>query len=321
MKKAVKIWLIVAASLVLLGGIIFVGAMSMMKWDFLKFDTSKTVTNSYDITDSFEGISVSTSEAGIEILKSSDDNCKVVCHERETVKHSVAVTDGKLTVNVEDGRKWYHHISFFSISQPMITVYLPESEYTSLSLKGSTGDISVAKDFSFGSLDINVSTGDVKNHASVTNDAKIKASTGYISVENVSVGSLELAVNTGHIKVNSVACENALSIKVSTGKTEISDIRCKNFSSTGDTGKITMENVIVAEKLSIERSTGDVKFDGCDAAEIFVKTDTGDVEGSLLTEKIFMAKTDTGKVEHPKTSRGGICEITTDTGDIKIFLK
>jgi len=61
-----------------------------------------------------------------------------------------------------------------------------------------------------------------------------------------------------------------------------------------------------------------VKFDGCDAEEIFVETDTGDVKGTLLSEKVFMANSDTGKISFHKTVTGGRCEIETDTGDIKI---
>ena len=79
-----------------------------------------------------------------------------------------------------------------------------------------------------------------------------------------------------------------------------------------------MNNVIAAEKFSVERSTGYVKLNGCDAAELYVKTNTGDVIGSLLTDKVFITDTDTGSVDVPKTAVGGKCEIKTDTGNIKI---
>ena len=64
-----------------------------------------------------------------------------------------------------------------------------------------------------------------------------------------------------------------------------------------------------------------MKFDGCDADRIFVKTDTGYVKGSLLSDKVFIAQSDTGDVDVPKTITGGKCEIETDTGDIKIEKK
>ena len=68
----------------------------------------------------------------------------------------------------------------------------------------------------------------------------------------------------------------------------------------------------------MERSTGDVRMEGCDAAEIFILTDTGDVAGSLLSDKVFVVETDTGDVDVPRSAAGGRCEITTDTGDIRI---
>ena len=78
-------------------------------------------------------------------------------------------------------------------------------------------------------------------------------------------------------------------------------------------------HIISSEKLNISRSTGDVTFDGCDASTLLIVTDTGDVTGRLLSGKLFVYKTDTGDVDLPKsTNGGGRCEITTDTGDIRI---
>ena len=82
-----------------------------------------------------------------------------------------------------------------------------------------------------------------------------------------------------------------------------------------------MKNVIATERFSIERDTGDVILEGCDAAEIFIETDTGDVRGTLLSEKVFITETDTGRVSVPSSITGGRCEITTDTGNIKINIQ
>ena len=55
-----------------------------------------------------------------------------------------------------------------------------------------------------------------------------------------------------------------------------------------------------------------------DAANITVKTDTGSIKGTILTEKIIFAKADTGSVKVPESVTGGKCNLTTDTGSIKI---
>ncbi len=319
MSKRTKIWLIIAASLVLIGSIIFGGVMTMFKWDFTKLSTVKYETNDYEINEEYKNISIVTKTADILFVLSKNQKTSVVCHEQENMKHSVSVRDGALLIEVYDTRKWYEHIGI-NFTTPKITVYIPQGEYGELLVKGSTGDIEIPKEFKFQSIDISGSTGNVTNLASASKIIKINISTGNIRVENISAGALDLSVSTGSITVSNVTCEAELKINVSTGKTHITDTKCQNIVSSGDTGDISLKNVIATERFSIERSTGDVKFDSSDAAEIFVKTDTGSVKGSLLTEKVFITQSDTGSVDVPKTVTGGKCEISTDTGNIKITI-
>ena len=320
MRTRTKVWLIIAASFVLVGGIIFGGVMSMHKWDFTKLSTVKYETNDYEITESFKSISIITNTADVVFVPSENTKTSVVCHEHKNMKHSVTVQNGKLVIEVVDTRKWYEYIGI-NFGSPKITVYIPQGEYGALFVKSSTGNVEIPTEFKFENIDILERTGNVTNYASASENIIIKTSTGNIRVENVSAGTLDLSVATGGITVSNVTCEGNVKINVSTGKTNLTNIECKNVMSNGNTGAISLKNVIAAEKLSIERSTGDVKFNGCDATEIFVKTDTGDVTGSLLSNKIFVVEADTGSVDVPKTATGGKCEITTDTGDINISIK
>jgi len=320
MSKITKIWLIIAASLVLVGCIIFGGVMTMLKWDFTKLSTGKYETHNYEIDENFNNISIVTDTADIVIVPSENQKTSVVCHEQKNVKHSVTVQSGKLVIEIVGARKWYEYIGI-NLGTPKITVYIPQGEYGALFVKSSTGNVEIPKEFKFENIDISESTGNVTNYASASENIIIKTNTGNIRVENVSANTLELSVSTGGVTVSNVTCEGDVKIKVSTGKTNLNNIECKNVISCGNTGDISLKNVNAAEKFSIERSTGDVKFDGCDAAEVFVKTDTGDVTGTLLSEKVFIVETDTGKVDVPKTVNGGRCEITTDTGDINISIK
>lgn len=317
MRKATKQWLIGGASLVVIGLIVFAAVMSVYHWDFTKLSTGKCETNTYSIDQQFSDISIDTDTADILFVPSNEDVCKVVCYERKNENHSVVVKNDVLTIKQIDRRKWYEHISI-NFDSPKVTVYLPATEYASLFIKENTGDIEIPKDFHFMNADISLSTGDVNLHAAISEAAKIKATTGGIQVKNIAAGSLDLSVSTGDVVVSGVTSKGDIKINVTTGKTTLTDTKCKNLISSGSTGDIALHNVIAADKFSIERSTGDVKFDSADAAEISVKTDTGDVTGSLLTDKVFITETDTGNVDVPKTTTGGKCEITTDTGDIKI---
>ncbi len=320
MTKKTKIWLIIAASLVLVGGIIFTGVMTVLKWDFTKLSTSKYYTNSYEINQNYENISIISDTADILFVPTNNSKSSVICYERKNEKHSVTVKDETLVIEIVDNRKWYEHIGI-NFGTPKITVYIPQGEYGALSVKSSTSNVETPKSFKFESIDISTSTGEVKNYASATKVIKIKTSTGGIRVENASAGLFDLSVSTGKVIASDINCDGDFKVNVSTGDAKLEDIECKNIISNGSTGDISLKNVIAKETFSIERSTGEVKLDGCDADEIFVKTDTGDVKGVLLSEKIFITKTDTGSVNVPKTVTGGKCEIITDTGNIKIDIK
>ena len=276
-------------------------------------------TNIHKINEEFDNISIKTDTADIAFVLSNDGMCRVACYEEAKISHSVEVQNGTLTVNVVNNKKWYDYIGI-NIDSPKITVYLPKSEYSSLIIEESTGDIDILRDFKFKSIDVSLSTGDVKCYASAAEAIKIAASTGDICAESISASSLDITVSTGKVTVSDMTCDGNITIGVSTGKTYLTDIVCKNLISTGRTGDISLKNVISTEKISVERSTGDVTLDRSDAAELFITTSTGDVEGSLLTDKVFITKTDTGRINVPNSITGGRCEITTETGDIKISI-
>lgn len=317
MSKNAKIWLIIAASLILIGCIIFTGVMTMLKWDFTKLSTVKFVTNTYQFDKSFSDINIDTDTADIRILPSKDGVCKVICTDEKNLSHSVTMDGETLSIKLTDSRKWYEHIGI-TFGSKKITVYLPENEYGNLSIDSNTSDIEIENTFTFKDIDIKGSTSDIEVYASATNNIKIKNSTGSVKVKDISAGMLDITVSTGNVSIYDVLCNGDIKIKVSTGKSTLSNIKCLNITSTGNTGDIIMKNVIASELLSIKRSTGDVKFEGCDAEEIFVDTDTGDVSGTLLSNKIFTTSTDTGDIKVPESTSGGKCKINTDTGDIKI---
>lgn len=320
MKKSTIVWLVIAAALILAGGMMFGCAMTMINWDFAKLSTDKYETREYEITDEFQTISVLADTADVVFVPTEDTECRVVCYEQTNVSHAVAVKDGTLTVEVIDTRKWYEHIGF-NFKTPKVKVYMPKGEYAALTVKTDTGNVNVSGEFHFETIDATVSTGNVDCFASSSGQIRIKASTGNISLQDVSAGSLDLAVSTGRVLMIRTNCATDINIKVSTGEAVLAGVTCQNLTSNGDTGDIDLIGVIASGSFSIVRSTGDVTFDRCDAAEILVTTSTGDVEGTLLSEKIFLIDTDTGHKDVPKTNTGGKCEITTSTGDIEISIE
>lgn len=300
MSKKVKIWLVTAVSLVLVGGVIFGVAMTKLKWDFTKLSTTEYETNVHTVGETFQNISISTDTADIVFVATDEQNCKVECFEEKKEKHSVYVTDGTLVIKAQNTKKWYDYVGI-NFKNAIIKVYLPKGVYGDFSVKSYTGDVTIPKGFTFEKIDICGSTSDVTNAASASENIKIKTSTGDITLEKVNAESIDLTVSTGEIV--------------------LSDAKCNNFLSSGNTGNLFMNKVVAKEKITVKRDTGDINFEKTDASEIFIQTDTGNVCGSLLSEKVFIALSDTGRVDVPKSVNGGRCEIITDTGDIEVNIE
>ncbi len=322
MSRSAKILLVLAAVFVVLGLVIFSAAMIATNWDFTKLNTVNYETNRHEISEQFSDISVTTETADVVFLPSQDGKCTVVSYEAENARHTVSVQNGTLNIKLADTRRWYEHITFFSIGSPKITVYLPETEYASLEVRTDTGDVNIPKDFSFEGIKISTDTGDVSSKAPFAGAMTVATDTGDINIINICSeehgGRIDIETDTGRVKLSRVNCKS-LDIESDTGDVTLDDVV-----SSGDvlvesgTGDVTLSGVLSIGKLSIESDTGDVKFDKSDAAEIFVETDTGDVTGTLLSNKLFTVKTVTGDVDVPVSVAGGRCEITTATGDVEL---
>lgn len=317
MKKAVKIWLITAAGLILLGCALFAGVMMALNWNFSALSTDSCEPHLHEIDEPVTSVRIQTDTADIRILPSDKPEASVLCMEPSNRRHRVRMEAGTLVIEQEDDRAWYEHISI-SFDSPRVNVYLPRGAYEALIVQSDTGDVDVSKEFSFTSMDISEDTGDVTSAASVSGAVRIHTDTGSIELKGITAGSLELKTSTGDVTVSNSTCEGDMAVTVTTGDTKLIAVTCQSLTAKGSTGDLTLQGVLAAEYVTVERSTGDVKFDRCDAAEITVTTDTGDVSGSLLTDKIFTVETDTGRKDIPQSVSGGPCRITTDTGDIRL---
>ena len=318
MRNMTKKWLIAAACLMAAGLILLTGASAASAWDFSRFSTVKYEMNTYAPRGNFDSISIDVDTAKIELVPSDDGKCRVDCYEAEKVKLSAAVENGTLVIKTVDTRKWYEHIGIFVGTAPRMTVYLPQEAYASLSIDTATGDVTIPKDFTFENIKIRGNTADIECLAPVSHVVEMRTDTGDIMINDLYAGELHLASNTGSIHVNSVISRGIVDVETDTGYVKLTDVDCAELTAESDTGTITLTNVVALGRFLIENDTGDVRFDNSDAAKISVETDTGDVTGTLLSEKVFITKSNTGRVDVPKSITGGRCEITTETGDIRI---
>ncbi len=312
---------LIPAALILLvvGALIMVAAMFSMKFDFRRLGTRRTVTNTYTPAGDFEDILIGIDTAELTFLPSEDGKLKVICVEEEGMQHVVAVSDGTLSIQAVDTQRWHEKIGVGG-EKTSVTVYLPKKEYGDLTLKTSTGDVTVPAAFRFRSVLMTGSTADIDFRAFTEGGVSIWTSTGDISLDGLQADSLDLTASTGHVRVSASVIAGSVKVQTSTGEVGFTDLNCADARVKTTTGEVDLTRVLASASLRIETDTGDVSFDRSDAPEIRVETDTGDVTGTLLTPKTFEADTHTGRVKLPSSEPGGRCELKSDTGDFEISI-
>ena len=258
MSKGAKKWLIAAASLVVIGGIIFTAVMTVLGWDFKKLSTVKYQTNTYSVSQKFRNITIDTDTADITFLPSADGECKVICFEETKVKHSVEADGTTLTVKAFDQRKWYDYIGIY-LDSPKITVYLPKTQYGALFVKESTGDVTVPENFSFDNIKMVLDTGNVNCSASIRGAVNIKTDTGNVKLNGCDSDKIYIETNTGDVKLKGCDADE-IYIETDTGNVTGSLLSEKVFITETDTGKINVPKTVNGGKCEIKTDTGDINI-------------------------------------------------------------
>lgn len=314
MKGIIILPIALGASLLVAGSVIFGLALA-------NHTNDESVTNTHEITETFDKFDIKTSIANIVFEKSTDGNAKVVCEERNKQYHTVEVVSNTLTIKPVDELKWYEKIFNFDFSKKQVTIYIPEGTYSNLKIDSSTGNIKVPNNFTFASLDVEVDTGDVNINSEVSGDVKVHSHTGDITLSDMNPAALDIKASTGDFIAKDINVTGDVVVKTNTGKVKLTNFKAASLDANTNTGKVVLNNTIINGNLKVKTDTGDVFFEDCDANSIKVETDTGDVRGTFLSDKVIYAQSKTGRVNVPRLTSGGMCEIDTDTGDITISIK
>ena len=338
MKKS-TVTIIVAVCLIVAGIAIAGAAFSMTGFDFKNFDTESYEEVTRTVEGDFKHIVIATQIHNIDLAPSTDGICKVVGDENDSIKIETKIEGDILTVKTVDTREWYNFIGI-NLEEAGLTLYLPESEYTSLTAASDTGHINIPESFAFTGASMATATGAIVFRAKIDQELALASRTGSISVSKQNLSKLDVENSTGKISIENIEASSSVRAEANTGKIELKDIKCNSIDVETTTGNISLQNVIaeadisisadtgkisllscLSDSLNIDTDTGDVKLDACDANSIDIETETGDVMGYLLTPKIFDTDTNTGDIRVPQSTSGGICKIRTSTGNIIITIE
>ena len=248
MKKSI-IWIVTALFLVLIAGIILYSLVRPCELE----------THEYEIKECFKDITIIADTADIQFILSENLTSYVVCEEEKNAKHSVAVKDNTLRIEVYDNQKWYEHIAI-NISAPKITVYLGKGEMGNISIKSDTGNISLNNINASGKIAVEADTGNIKLAACDACEVSINNDTGNIILDDViATGKLAIETDTGNVKFE--ACDaSEVFIETDTGDVTGSFLTDKVVFAESDTGNIDVPKVIADEKCEIITDTGNIKI-------------------------------------------------------------
>lgn len=303
MKTSRKIALIVAAVCILLGGALTLISRPKGGFQSLEFPQATFETKTHAISESFAHICIQEMSTDVRILPAEDNQCRVVCHDREGLTHTVRASDGTLTVGCIDSRdKWYEHIGFFwgrDWEEAAVTVYLPAQEGVALTLQTTSGDISIPEGCAFDEVRLVTTSGEIDFAGTVSNRLQIKSTSGDVKLDHTSCSAAEIATASGDM--------------------EVSNLNADTLAFRTASGEMALSAVQVHGMAELEAISGDITFDRTDVGDLCIQTVSGDVRGSLLSLKNFMTHTTSGSVHVPAPNTSAVlCEITTTSGDIWI---
>ncbi|MBO4653266.1 MAG: DUF4097 family beta strand repeat protein [Lachnospiraceae bacterium] len=261
MRERTKIMLSIATFFLGAGLIVFVVMMSANGWDFSKLNTVIHTEDTHTFTEEFHTISLDTNSGDVTILPSENGTCTVVCKYPEKWSHSAAVEDGVLKVYLEDTTSWFNNIHIgIAITDPEISIYLPEKTYKLLLADVSSGNIKVMKGISLTDIDITTDSGDVTCLSPAEKTLRINTSSGNVVLDEVSAA--EISINTKSGDVNFLKCHagGSITVNTSSGDVEGELLGPYIFNVKTDSGDVSVPKSDNGVACTVSTGSGDVKI-------------------------------------------------------------
>ena len=334
MKGKLKM-IIIGIICIVWGCALFVSCSSSEGFDWKRLSLQKYEEKSFATAEDFEAVSIVSDTDNIIILPSADNTTKVEYTASNVLDYDIRVADGKLSIQTLDNRKWYHHINIYTPSITL-TIYLPERQYQEFNIQAKTGDVTAVNSFTFGALNIHVSTGDLSLSNLTCDSVALTVSTGDISVSNFKVsGDFYADSSTGEKTFHNVSCNNAtitastgdlflsniqasgdVSVESSTGDQKYDNLTCNNATMISSTGDKTISTLTAFGNLTIQSGSGENSFNNIVCNELKVTTSTGRQTYADVSCGATELRADTGKIHMTNLVSSALLNITTDTGDI-----
>lgn len=319
MKKSVKILLTVSVLLILIGSAMMAGAwFAMANRPSEEMAAIEFVENTHTITENFSDIILNTQSSSIEILHSPDGVCRIVCDDSEKLYHKVSFQKSDagtvLYIAQHSELQWYETLwGFHWQEDPVLSVYLPKSEYGVVDAASGSGDISIAPDFCFTTLSTSAISGNTKLSELCTENLQAYSSSGDISIQTLHVeDSIYLENVSGFTRAEDVSATQ-ITTSASSDDTVLEGVSSDYLHATAVSGEIRVMGGTFRDTSYFETSSGSIEISDSECGELTVQAVSGSVTLQNVRGPSLNAGTSSGDVSLWDTLYSGnvLCHTTS----------
>lgn len=248
-----------AAAVLLAGAMVFAQPVLKARADFQLFQYQTPVTRTHPIGGSVTRIEIEETSADVSIVYDIRSAPRVVCDEFPTRPHTVTVKDGVLKVSAYDPAV---DISIFSATKgdPEVTIYLPGTEYESLSFESASGDLETSSKLTFGTISAGSVSGDIEISSIVTDSLRVETTSGDVELKSPQAGALSAATTSGDIEVDRVTSPGQMELSTTSGEVDLSDSEAAGLVLSTTSGKVELERVTITGDASVSTSSGRIEM-------------------------------------------------------------
>lgn len=254
MKK--KVSYILAAVLIAAGILISLGVLFAIDGDFTRLSSAIFVEKTFPVEGDFHKIHLYTQSGNVELVPSETDECYVVCNMYEYMEPTVTVEADSLVFTLLDNLDWNDRIGIY-FDMAKITVYLPKTEFESLSIGTYNGNVSVPAAFRFGEAEVLSIRGDVDFRAAVQKDFSSETVYGNISLSDVLAEKISSKTEEGDIFLTDCDADS-LKLETVNGNITGSLLSDKVFTTETKTGTVNVPDSKTGGSCEITTVGGDV---------------------------------------------------------------
>ena len=291
----------IAGAIIVTLGIIVFAIGAGLSADSLEYQTSDK-----SFSGGIQSISIDCTSEDVYIRPSTDSNFHVFCSGPVRTEFTIEVIEGTLTVKTQKEVLDYFTIFDFG-NESKITVQVPVTNaavpFEFLVVDTASGDIQVAEQLLFRRCDLTTGSGDISFRADVQGKMKLETTSGDIFAEDSSqapVYECILSSTSGSVVLKG---QNAAALIVETVS-----------------GDILLQNCDF-DVLTANAVSGDLELENIDTDECYLATTSGDISAGLCKAMDYHCSSTSGDIETPPAvTGGGLCQITTTSGDIEVWI-